>query len=75
MSPPSNFILLANVFMLLLSGMSVFLMARYGYYWQKNYGDSAVQEKYKWRILRLLMVLIAIGLISSVFNVIISFFA
>ena len=65
-------ILIFNLLCLILSAVFVFLMSRFGYYYMKNYGDSSVQDVLKWRILLLLLGLIAIGLFSSILNIVVS---
>ena len=44
--------------------------ARYTY----HYGDTPKQEPYRWRILWLILILVAIGLIASIYNIALPYF-
>lgn len=71
----STLSIIVNFILLALSFIIAALMLRLGSLYSYNYGNSAVQEKLKWRILRLILLLIAIGLIASVFNIVMPFLA
>lgn len=63
--------LIINTVFLVVSIVLIYFMLRYGVVYGVHYGDSTVQDQLKWKIIRIVMVLIVIGLLASVYNIVV----
>lgn len=69
----STLTIIVNSILITISLVLVSLMLRYGVLYGVNYGDSTVQGRLRWKILRIIMALIVIGLIASVYDIVVPY--
>ncbi|MEX1997677.1 MAG: hypothetical protein WEA04_03305 [Candidatus Andersenbacteria bacterium] len=69
--PLTTFVFWVNAVLLILALVLAIIMMRAGSAHQFNYGNIEVQNRMKWIILRCLLLLLAIGIAASVFNLVV----